>query len=263
MRWLVRVWQSLKRWLLWIIKASLLSLFAGVLTWGGLQWWQQWHQSAPSLIQVKLVGHPQHVQEAELVALLQPQLGMSFWQLDLPSIRRLVETHPWVAHAEVSRFWPNTLRVEVTEQVPVARWGERDFVNQFGEIIHPSQPIDMPELIQLSAVNPDATVSLAMLKDILAVINPYGLHVRALHRLADASWRVQLVQGDEWILPKQETLARLKQLLVLYGNIPKQDNQRLRIDLRYRDGFAVKWVPIETASNPDNDTPQIQATPAQ
>jgi cell division protein FtsQ len=249
MTFLSRAWQKLKRWFLWFGKAVLLTLFAGLLTWVGLQAWQLWngHQQG-ELIQVKLVNDDAKVSEAELTELLRPQLGIGFWQLDLPSIRKLVESHPWVSHAEVSRFWPSTLRVEVVEQVPVARWGEMGFVNQLGEIFYPNQGIEQKDLIRLSAVNPEPLAVLSMLKQVLELINPYGLHVAAMHRLADESWHIWLVNGDEWLLPKQEAILDLKQLLVLYGSIPKQEGTKMRIDLRYRDGFAVKWQLIENST---------------
>lgn len=247
------LWQKLKRWLGWLFKASLLTLLAGMLTWGGLQVWQMWHgHQQGELINVKLASETPHVTEAALKELLRPQLGIGFWQLDLPSIRHRVETDPWVAHAEVSRFWPNTLRIEVVEQVPVARWGDHALVNQLGEIFTPSEmPTDLPELIRLSAVNPDPLAVLTMLKDILALINPYGLHLNALHRLADGTWHAWLVNGDEWLLPRHDPLTDLKQLLVLYGSIPQQEGAKMRIDLRYRDGFAVKWKPIENPTPSD------------
>lgn len=249
MNWLSRAWQKLARWFWWFGKAVLLTLFAGLLTWGGLQAWQLWngHQQG-ELIQVKLVNEDAKVTEVELTELLRPQLGIGFWQLDLPSIRKLVESHPWVAHAEVSRFWPSTLRVEIVEQIPVARWGATGFVNQLGEVFHPHQGVEHPDLIRLSAVNPDPLAVLSMLKQVLELINPYGLHVVALHRLADESWHLWLVNGDEWLLPKQDAILDLKQLLVLYGSIPKQEGTKMRIDLRYRDGFAVKWQPIENST---------------
>lgn len=243
--WFIR----LKRGLIWIGKAALLSVFAGLLTWGGLQFWQIWqgHEQG-QLIEVKLVNESERVSQAELAEMLKPHLGLGFWQLDLSSIRKQVESHPWVAQAEVSRFWPNTLMINIAEQVPVARWGESAFLNQVGEIFEPKIALNSSEqfdLIRLSAVNPQPKAVLVMLKDLLNLINPYGLHIKAIHRLADESWHVWLINGDEWLLPKQEALADLKQLLALYGNIPKQVGTKMRIDLRYRDGFAVKWQPLE------------------
>jgi H+/Cl- antiporter ClcA len=83
MTFLSRTWQRLKRWFIWFGKAVLLTVFAGVLTWAGLQAWQLWngHQQG-ELIQVKLVNENSKVTEAELTELLRPQLGIGFWQLD-------------------------------------------------------------------------------------------------------------------------------------------------------------------------------------
>lgn len=247
MSFLKRLAKRLGRWLLLILKAGLFTALIAGLLWGGLQAWHLWqeHQSG-ELVHVELVSTTNHVTEDELRDLLRPQLGLGFWQLDLSLIRKTVESHPWVAHAEVSRFWPNSLRIEVTEQIPVARWGEHDLLNQTGEIFHASGSFNGETLIALSAVNPEPREVLAMLRQLLDLINPYGLHVRALHRQADGSWHAWLVSGDEWVLPAQESIESLKRLLLLYGSIPRQENTNMRIDLRYRDGFAVKWSVVET-----------------
>jgi len=247
MNWLKRLTKRLGRWLLLVLKAGLVTALAAGLLWGGLQGWHLWqeHQSG-ELVHVELISNTTHVSEDELRDLLRPQLGLGFWQLDLSRIRDLVKTHPWVAHAEVSRFWPNSLRIEVTEQTPVARWGDKALLNQTGEIFHPNGAFNGDELIVLSAVNPEPREVLAMLRQLLDLINPYGLHIRALHRQADGSWHAWLVSGDEWVMPAQESIESLKRLLVLYGSIPRQENANMRIDLRYRDGFAVKWSTVET-----------------
>lgn len=247
MNWFKRLVKNLGRWLLLALKAALLTTLVAGLLWSGLQGWHLWqeHQSG-ELVHVELVSNTSHVTEDELRDLLRPQLGLGFWQLDLPMIRKVVETHPWVAHAEVSRFWPNSLRIDVTEQIPVARWGEHDLLNQTGEIFHPNSTFNSDELIMLSAINPEPREVLAMLRQLLAFINPYGLHIRALNRQADGSWHAWLVNGDEWVLPAQESMESLKRLLLLYGSIPRQENANMRVDLRYRDGFAVKWSAVET-----------------
>lgn len=246
MNWLKRFFKRLGHWLWLTLKAALFSALVAGLLWGGFQLWHLWqvHQHG-KLVTVELVSATTYVSEDELRELLRPQLGLGFWQLDLPMIRNLVESHPWVARAEVSRFWPNSLRIDVTEQVPVARWGTDELLNQVGEIFHPNRTFNGDNLIKLSAVNPEPREVLSMLRQLLDLINPYGLHIRELHRQADGSWHAWLVNGDEWVLPEQKPLAVLKRLLMLYGSIPSQENMNMRIDLRYRDGFAVKWSPIE------------------
>lgn len=246
MRWLKSLLSWLKRWLVRLLKASLLAVLAAGLSWGAFQLWHLWqdHEQG-SLVKVKLLTDAKHVNEEDIRQLLKPQLGLGFWQLDLPMIRKIIETDPWVAHAEVSRFWPNSLHVEIAEQVPVARWGSNGLLNQIGEIFYPPviDEAETKDLIQLSAINPEPREVLTMLKMVLAKINPYGLHLNALHRQADGSWHLFLINGDEWLLPKQDALAKMDRLLILYGSISKQENSNMRVDLRYRDGFAVKWMP--------------------
>ena len=246
MRWIKALFARLfgATWI--VIKASVAAMLAAGLVWLGFQGWNVWqgHQRG-ALVQVELLNPSERVTNDAMVEMLRPQLGLSFWQLDLPVIRRMIETHPWVAHAEVYRYWPGTLKIEVVEQIPVARWGKDALVNQRGEVFHPKFMNGVNDLIQLSAINPEPRDVLLMLRDVLGLINPYGLHVKQLHQQADGSWHIVLVSGDEWLLPSSDALQSLKRLLALYGNIPKQENTVMRVDLRYRDGFAVKWSPME------------------
>jgi cell division protein FtsQ len=247
MSWLRRQIKRLWFWLWLTFKASLVTALVAGLLWGGLQLWHLWqnHQSG-KLVTVELTSTTSHVSEDELRLLLRPQLGLGFWQLDLPMIRTIIESHPWVASAQVSRFWPNSLRIEVVEKIPVARWGVDSLLSQTGDIFHPNKAFNSNDLIALSAINPEPKEVLAMLRALLGLINPYGLHIRALHQQADDCWHLWLINGDEWMLPAQASLVSVKQLLLLYGSIPRRENANMRIDLRYRDGFAVKWFDIET-----------------
>ncbi len=54
--------------------------------------------------------------------------------VDLEAVRERVEAMPWVDQARVQRRWPHGLRIEVTEQVAAARWGESGLLNTRGEL---------------------------------------------------------------------------------------------------------------------------------
>jgi len=217
-------------------------LILSVVLWGSFQLWKLWQDHRHgALIEIDLVNPSKQVTPASMQTLLRPYSGLSFWQLDLPMIRQVVETHPWVAKAEVYRYWPNRLKIEVTEQVAVARWGEQELINQRGELFKPQNLVGLEELIQLFSLTAKPKDMLLMVKDMLSIINPYGLHIRQLVQLADGSWHVLLITGDEWYLPAKDAMLSLKRLIALYFSIPEQENSKMRIDLRYRDGFAVKW----------------------
>jgi len=64
-------------------------------------------------------GHDR-ASRAELRHLAGLQNGARIWEVDLAAIQRNVVEHPWVDQAQVRFEWPATIRVQVTERVPVA-----------------------------------------------------------------------------------------------------------------------------------------------
>jgi cell division protein FtsQ len=231
-----------------------LTVIAGLI-WGSVHAWRVWQTyQHGDLIHIDLINPSEHVSSQAMQGLLRPYSGLSFWQLDLPMIRQVVESHPWVSKADVYRYWPNRLKIEVTEHIAVARWGDDELINQRGELFKPTVITGVDDLIQLSSLTAKPKDMLIMLKDMLNVINPYGLHIRQLVQLADGSWQVFLISGDEWYLPAKDAMLSLKRLLALYGSIPAQENSKMRIDLRYRDGFAVKWQIKSVESTVDAST---------
>jgi cell division protein FtsQ len=56
-----------------------------------------------------------------LAAALPP--GANVWLLDTPAAERRVEALPWIDGARIRRAWPNRLRVDVSERVPVSLVG--------------------------------------------------------------------------------------------------------------------------------------------
>lgn len=57
---------------------------------------------------------------AEVRGLAADARGRNLWLLALDDVARSVETHPWIARAEVRRDLPSTLVVEIEERIPVA-----------------------------------------------------------------------------------------------------------------------------------------------
>ncbi|MBC7325519.1 MAG: FtsQ-type POTRA domain-containing protein, partial [Moorella sp. (in: Bacteria)] len=61
-----------------------------------------------------------HIPSAELENLMGLARGINLWQVDAAAVEKRLVTHPLVAGARVSRHWPRTLVVEITERTPVA-----------------------------------------------------------------------------------------------------------------------------------------------
>lgn len=76
----------------------------------------------------------------------------NIFTIDLDSIRKKAESHPWVRSAEVTRQLPDVLEIRVEEHDPVAiveYEGELFYVNNYGEVfkkVRPGENMDLPVL---------------------------------------------------------------------------------------------------------------------
>jgi len=93
-----------------------------------------------------------------VLSLLNLPQDRSLLSVDLSSLERKVEAHPWVASASVGRVLPHTLTVIVEERTPAALFqhaGGRLFLDKDGVVLSlaPDVPAGtLPELEGLSAV---------------------------------------------------------------------------------------------------------------
>jgi len=62
----------------------------------------------------------QFLSEGEVRELLGPAVGENILGLDIDALKARLRSSPWVADAVVGRTLPDTLRVEITERVPLA-----------------------------------------------------------------------------------------------------------------------------------------------
>jgi cell division septal protein FtsQ len=71
------------------------------------------------IARIEFTGTAQMDQEA-LTALLRRSLPPNLLQVDLPAVRRTVESEPWVQSARVRRVLPDRLVIDVVERQPAA-----------------------------------------------------------------------------------------------------------------------------------------------
>jgi len=87
---------------------------------------------------------------------LQPLLGVPLKEIELNDVRLLLEAHPFVKAARVSRHYPYTLRVEISERQPIAMLNLKPimFVDSKGVILPDMGLSDNLLLPTLSGFNP-------------------------------------------------------------------------------------------------------------
>ena len=79
----------------------------------------------------------QHIQEAEVREILTAYMGVGFFDFNVQGVKDELEAHSWVAKVSVKKVWPDSLSLNVNEEIAIARWGEESLLNQQGNTFSP------------------------------------------------------------------------------------------------------------------------------
>lgn len=191
-----------------------------------------------------------HVTANEIRSAVRPLLGRGFFALDLDGVRKAVAALPWVESVEASKRWPNTLLLRVYERQPFARWNDRQLISRQGRIFSvPAAQLD-PALPSLSG--PDARVAdvVSFYAQVLQAFAGTPIHVNSVALTERGSWSLGTQDGALIMLgDSEQAAARLQRFLTVYPQIVAGHATALAYaDLRYTNGFAVRWAPADAAS---------------
>lgn len=218
----------------------LLMLGAGLLLTAGLWFWVQ--QQTGDVLTLQVEGRLRYVLPGDVQVVAKPHLQAGFFDLDIRAVHAAVLELPWVERVEVRRRWPSGVIVRIWERQPLARWGERSLISTRGELFMPARgtlPAGLPEL-----TGPDGTErllleSLVHFSDVLA---PAGLKVAAIAIDARGAWGVKLDIGLAMRLGRGQIEERLRRFAdTVVPTLGDRIEQVAYVDLRYGNGFAVRW----------------------
>jgi len=187
---------------------------------------------------IAITGEMRHVDRRDLERVIAPQVENGFLLTDLASIRKDIESLAWVYGANVRREWPGTIRVHVTEQQPIARWGDAAYINQHGAIFDGEFMARFAELPMLWSEQNQPPALIEHFKLLQMLLVPYGLAVAALNedRLGQVS--AELTDGTEVQFGDKDFAQRVRRFVALLSS-EDSANSIARIDFRYERGAAV------------------------
>jgi cell division protein FtsQ len=191
---------------------------------------------------VSVEGRFQRVSPVQVEQAVTSGLTAGFMSVDLAAVRQRVEALAWVDDARVSRRWPNGLRIDITEQVPAARWGESGLLNTRGELFIRDARHVPPELPRLEG--PDGSEWQVAQRYLSAQgrLIEAGTRLTALELDARGAWRLQLVNGVEVRLGRREVEDRLDRFIqTALPVMSPRAREVAYIDMRYSNGFAIGW----------------------
>lgn len=228
------------RWLGRVLSmASLLSV--AVVVAGTVTMVRDWQRATP-IRHVDIGGTLTQVQRPELQAVLERTVRGSFFSTNLHEMQSAALRFPWVATAQVSRQWPDRVRVVIEEKQAVARWGSDGLVSRQGEVFRPRRASGTERLPMLAGPRAQARYVLQQYQAMDSLLRRVGLRIDALQLTSRMSWVLSLEGGVQVLVDAQDTLAKLERFTLLYDRqLASEVGSIASIDLRYRNGVAIGW----------------------
>lgn len=231
---------------------KLFKLLVMVLSIGGIGFWLSGplEPDAYPIHSVRIVTPIEHVSQSALKRVIEPLIGEGFFRIDVEQISEMVEALPWVHRAAVRRVWPGQLVVNIEEQQPFAIWNDDALVNVDGVVFRPVRIDDslaaLPHFVGPEGTAKMMTDSFRAFNDTVVLRDINIVRVDLSDRRA---WQLELDNGLILNMGRNAVVKRLQRFAGVYSlNVKPRLAQIDGIDLRYTNGFAVRWRHVATAT---------------
>ena len=222
-----------------VVKLLLLAVLVGGGAWGTQQLMDP--QQFP-LRTVRIETQLRHVAQAMISETVRPHVTAGFLGVDVDAVRDGLEAIPWVQRATVRRAWPDKLIVRVTEQQALARWGRTSLVNMRGELFEPQMDESFKRLPLLRGPHDTNRMVAEQYVAMQGMLKPLGLTITHMSLNERRALSMRLNNGLKLGLGRQDTDLRLLRFVRVYPQVLEPRLATIdSIDLRYTNGFAVRW----------------------
>jgi cell division protein FtsQ len=186
---------------------------------------------------LEINGSFQRVSAEQLRARLASRIGTSFFTVDLLGLHEAASRISWVSAVRVQKQWPDTIRVDVQEYVPVAHWNQGQLISSAGATFAVPEADEIQGLPWLEG--PEGRLD--------EVLTTWVFRLRLDRR---GAWSMELSNGTQVALGRDATVERLQRLLASWDTLMRgREVAPADIDLRYSNGFAVLWPQPEDDDN--------------
>lgn len=191
---------------------------------------------------VRINGEFRHLAPAALQAAASDAVRGGFFNVNVDAVRLQLMREPWVRDVTVRRVWPDTLSLQVVEQEPIARWGEAALLNAQALRFAPDRASWPQGLPQLGGPDGSEALLLRRFRTMQQALAPHGLLLDRLELDERRSWTLGIRAGPRVILGRRDYLSRFERFsTVIPGYVRDNLGRMAVVDMRYTNGFAVRW----------------------
>lgn len=196
---------------------------------------------------LEIDGAFDRVSAEQLRAGLVPASNGSFFTVDLPAVKAAAFRQAWVSTVTVQKVWPDTVRVQVTEFVPLAHWIDGQLISTSGQQFKVPGADEIQGLPWLFGSETQLESVFRTWKEFNNELMPTGLEIEHIRLDPRGAWFLELNNGTQVHIGREWAMTRLQTLVKSWpGLMQGKDLAPLAIDLRYTNGFAVRWPDIPT-----------------
>lgn len=205
--------------------------------------------------QISIQGKLLHTDAKQLQSVARKYVRGNIFRADLNGAQEALQKMPWVNTALVRRRLPNTVEIVLEERVPVARWYDSGLVDTNGNIFQASVDKSLPVFEGQPGTGKDMVQHY---KEFTGVLGPRDLKINKLIYTPRSAWSVELSNNITIRLGRENEMTRLKGFAEIWPSLLKKQQERLAyVDMRYKDGFAVRYSkPLDEPS--ENGSTQVQ-----
>lgn len=229
----------------------LYGLFAAAVLYSGV--YLLVNSRAFPLRQIKVEGQLSHISRDQVHYISKNVMQGNFFTLDIDETRHAFEKLPWVRQVSIRRRWPGVLVVSIEEHQALARWGEASLVNTRGEVFEANSEDELPQFNGPEGSSQDVV---AAYRKFSSVLGSKQLQAVKLELSPRRAWRMQLSNGMQVLVGRDDVDDRLKRFIGIYDRALAGRNTIGVVDLRYSNGVAIRLpasaLPADAEAKPAN-----------
>ena len=178
--------------------------------------------------------------DTEVVGLIAAEPGHAIFEYDVYAARKKLKKHPWIKDAVITRIYPDTISIKVSEYPPMALWQAPEGVKIIGEngrILsdYDGNPRGLPLVVGKGA-DREAGNMLELMQRYPGISS----QIKAMVRVGERRWDLELASGITIMLPETGEAGELERLSRIEAEQGLFERDVLMIDMRMADRMVIR-----------------------
>lgn len=190
---------------------------------------------------VAIEGNLSKVSENDIKSVVFEFISKSMVAIDLNKIQQALEKNAWIKTVSLRRKWPDTLMINVTEEIAIARWGETQLLNQEGVLFTPPSIIRAGNLAELSGPQGSELRVMEQYQVFNQLLYPKNLRIASLNLNSRGAWTMKFNNEITVAVGSIRPVEKVRRFAGVYESLFAGQIAAIEaLDLRYEDGIAVR-----------------------